>query len=191
MKRDRGLKIFRNIPEIKTERLLLRRFSVSDHNDMYEYASNDEVTRYLLWEPHENVRYTIRYIKYVIAKYRTGEFYDWAITLRESGKMIGTCGFTSFDFSNKSGEVGYVINPAYRGRGIAPEALRAVIRFGFEVLGLERIEAKYMVGNESSRRVMEKCGMSFEGIKRSGVFSKGMMRDIGVCAVLYGDLYES
>ena len=83
--------------------------------------------------------------------------------------MIGTCGFTRFDYSNNSAEIGYVINPEFRGRGIAGEAARRVIRFGFDELGLNRIEAKYMDGNVASRKVMEKIGMKYEGTMRGSL----------------------
>ena len=67
--------------------------------------------------------------------------------------MIGTCGFSSFDFANNSAEVGYVINPAYQKRGYAPEALLEVMMFGFMELNLHRIEARYMDGNDASRKI--------------------------------------
>ena len=98
--------------------------------------------------------------------------------------MIGTCGFTSFDFRNNSAEVGYVLNRSYWGKGIAPEALDAVIAFGFDELILRRIEAKFIIGNDNSRRVMEKCGMQFEGVLRSSMMVKHEYRDIGICSIL-------
>ncbi len=98
--------------------------------------------------------------------------------------MIGTCGFTSFDLPDNSAEVGYVLNRSRWGEELAPEALRAVLRFGFNYLGLHRIEAHYMVGNEKSLRVMQKVGMKFEGILRDFMFVKGDYVSVGVAAVL-------
>ena len=184
-------KIFSDMPELRTERLLLRRMRVSDCYDMYEYASNDAVTKYLTWSPHPDLEYTKQYLQYIQNHYKLGDFYDWAVILREEGKMIGTCGFTRFHFPHDSAEVGYVINPAYRGRGIADEALLAVMRFGFSSLGLHRIEAKYIEGNQASRRVMEKVGMTFEGIRRGEMMIKGVYRDIGVCAILRDEAQTS
>ena len=178
------------MPEIETERLLLRRLRADDAEDMFEYASDPEVTHYLTWFPHPDSRYTRDYLEYLGTRYRVGDFFDWAITLKESGKMIGTCGFTSFDYTNDSAEMGYVLNPKYRGQGIVPEALRAVLDFGFDNLALHRAEAKFIEGNEASRRVMEKVGMKFEGIKRGGMLIKGEYRDIGICAVLRDEFYK-
>jgi RimJ/RimL family protein N-acetyltransferase len=98
--------------------------------------------------------------------------------------MIGTCGFTRFDFPNDSAEVGYVLNPDYHGRGYATEAAGCVLRFGLERLGLHRIEARFMEGNEASLRVMQKLGMSLEGYRRESMLVKGQYRTIGVCSIL-------
>lgn len=172
------------MPTLSTERLTLRKMLVGDCYDMNEYARRADVTEYLTWSPHPSVDYTKEYLAYLSHHYTLGDFYDWALILKEENKMIGTCGFTRFSFPNDSAEVGYVINPKYRGRGLAPEALGEVIRFGFSTIGLNRIEAKYIVGNEASRRVMEKVGMRFEGVLRGGMKIKERYRDIGVCAVL-------
>ncbi len=184
MNRNAIYRIFSRMPTLATPRLVLRRMLPEDAQDMYEYACRADVTKYLTWYPHDSVRFTRDYLEYLEGRYATGDFFDWAITLRETGKMIGTCGFTSFDFDNDSGEVGYVLNPEFRGHEIIPEALHAVMKFGFQSLLLNRIEAHYIVGNDASRRVMEKVGMKFEGVRRSGMIIKGQYRDIGVCAVL-------
>ena len=190
IKRASIYKIFTRMPTLETERLKLRRMTVSDAHDMYEYAKNPEVTRYLTWYPHPDEEYTRDYLEYIGTRYRTGDFYDWAITLKENGKMIGTCGFTRFDFTDDSAEMGYVLNPAYRGKGIAPEALYAALQFGFDNLGLHRAEAKFIEGNDASRRVMEKVGMTFEGILRGSMLIKGEYKNIGICAVLREEFYK-
>lgn len=177
-------KTFTRMPKIVTERLLLRKLLPTDASDMYEYASLSSVTRYLLWNPHPDLNYTKRYLAYLQARYRLGEFYDFALICRADNKMIGTCGFVRFDTANESAEVGYVLNPHYYNQGYATEALRAVLDFGFTTLGLHRIEARYMKDNAASRRVMEKCGMQFEGVFHHLMFIKGRYEDIGICAAI-------
>ena len=184
MRRETVFKIFSNIPEIETERLILRKMGVADADDMYSYARRPDVTKYLTWNPHPNKNYTRDYLEYVETRYAAGEFFDWAIIEKISQHMIGTCGFTRFNFNANGGEVGYVINPDYRGRGYAPEALKAVMDFGFEVLKLVRIEANYMEGNLASRRVMDKVGMSYEGMHRSSMLVREEYKNICVCSVL-------
>ncbi len=184
MEKDEILKIFKNPPILECDRIILRKMDRSFADDMFEYASNPAVTKYLTWDVHPNRRFSYNYLGYVNSRYRTGEFFDWAITMRDSGKMIGTCGFTRFNFSSYSAEIGFVLNPKYWGYSIAPEASRRVIRFGFDTLELHRIEARYMENNIQSRRVMEKSGMTFEGIYRDMMLVRGQFVSVGVCSIL-------
>lgn len=184
MERDEIVKVFRHIPVLETKRLILRRMSRSDASDMFEYASNPAVTRFLTWDVHPNERFSANYLSFLQSKYRSGEFFDWAVTLRSSGKMIGTCGFSHFNFPAYAAEIGYVLNPAYWGHGVAAEAAARVISFGFETLGLNRIEARCMCGNAQSRRVMEKLGMTYEGTARDGIFVKNSFVSVETCSIL-------
>ena len=127
-------KYFRHVPTFETENLILRKIKVSDYTDMFEYSSLDSVTEYLTWNSHRNEEYTKRYLKLVQDQYYDGEFYDWAVVLKNENKMIGTCGFTSFDIENNAGEVGYVINPNYakkrlRNGSLAKNNVRGVYDF--------------------------------------------------------------
>ncbi len=188
MDRDTVYKTFRKVPILETKRLELRKLKASDYIDMYEYAKKDSVTKYLLWRSHPDAQYTRDYLRYVQTQYRAGEFFDWAIVLKRSGKMIGTCGFAKFDYDNNSAEIGYVVNPLYWRHGYATEAVKKVIDFGFSKLNLHRIEARYMIGNDASRHVMENCGMEFEGIHKSSLYVKEQYVDIGYCAIT-SDMY--
>ncbi|MBE6636914.1 MAG: GNAT family N-acetyltransferase [Ruminococcaceae bacterium] len=183
MTKSRLLRTFQHIPTLATPRLTLRRLSPSDAQDMFEYASQPLVTEYLLWCPHEDVEQTRRYLEALQTSYKHGEFFDWALEHSESGKMIGTCGFTSFDHEHRRAEVGYVLNPYYWGHGLASEAVLAVTEFAFRELNMNRVEAHFMEGNTRSRHVMERCGMTYEGMLQQYMFIKGDYRNIGICAV--------
>lgn len=187
MRREELYKIFCDIPTLSTERLTLRGMRSQDAEDMYRYASRADVTEFLLWSPHRSLSYTREYLKYVERRYSLGDFFDWAIVNKADEKMIGTCGFARIDAENQMGELGYVLNPEYHGKGVATEAAREVMRFGFETLGLHRIEARFMEGNDSSRRVMERLGMSFEGFARESIFVKGRYVTVGKYAILSRD----
>lgn len=194
MTKDKLYKIFSHIPVLTTDRLILRAIHPSDAENVYEYSSDIEVPKYLLWYPHESIDYTEHYLRKIKLDYRIGKFYDWALVLKNGenkGKMIGTCGFTSFDLHNNSAEVGYVLNRSFWGQGLAAEALREVLAFGFDELILRRIEAKYIAQNVNSRKVMEKCGMTFEGVLRSSMMVKGEYRDIGICSILSDEYIRS
>ena len=184
-------KVFKNPPQIETEHLILRAMRVSDAADMYEYASNPQTTEYLLWSPHPAQQSTAEYLRYIESLYKQGGFYDWAVILKSENKMIGTGGYAHVEEKHGCAEIGYVLNPAYWHKGYGTEVASELISFGFSVLGFNRIQARYMVGNEYSRSVMEKCGMTFEGIQRQLLYVKGKFRDIGFCAILREDYFKT
>ncbi len=179
-----GRKQFPHIPLLEGERVMLRRIMPGDAEDMYEYSRQPELTRFLLWDPHPSIEHTKRYIAYLQERYKARELYDWAVVLKESGKMIGTCGFASYHRETRIAEVGYVIAPAYQGCGFAPEALALLLRYAFCSMGLHRVEARCFVENEASKRVMEKCGLRYEGTARESLFVKGKYQTISSYAIL-------
>lgn len=184
MKKEKIFKVFTNIPTLHTERLSLRAMHPIDAEDMYDYASRPEVTKYLLWKEHKSVGYTKDYLFYIGTRYALGDFYDWAIIDRESRRMIGTCGFTRIDAANDCAEIGYVLNPDFHGKGYATEAVKKIIDFGFSELSFNRIEARFMKGNEASLRLMQRVGMTFEGYMRDLIFVKGNYRTVGISSIL-------
>ena len=184
MKKEKICSVFSSIPTLHTDRLTLRRLGAADVDDMFDYAKRQDVTEYLRWYPHQSKKYTSDYLRYISARYKLGDFYDWAVVEKESGKMIGTCGFTSFDLPHDSAEIGYVLNPEFHGKGYATEAATRVLEFGFSELSLHRIEARFMKENTASLRVMEKLGMTLEGYRRDGMLIKEKYRTIGVCSIL-------
>ncbi len=183
MRKEDIYQTFSDIPVLTTSRLTLRPMHPIDAQDMFEYARRADVTKFLLWSPHTSLEYTRDYLEYLQNRYALGDFYDWAVVERESGKMIGTCGFARIDAPNNSCEVGYVINPAFAGRGYATEAAECVIEFAFSKLSLHRVEARFMQGNDASLAVMKKLGMSFEGYHTDAIFVKGAYRTVGFCAI--------
>ncbi len=183
MNKRKALKIFKKMPTIRTERLTLRKLSISDSADMYDYSRRSVVTKYLLWTEHESETQTYNFLCDVCDWYKRGAYFDWAVTLTDGGKMIGTCGFTSFDFEHGRVEVGYVINPDFWGKGVATEAVSAVIEFAFKELGANRVEVHFIEGNNASLRVAEKCGMTFEGYLKQYMLIKGEYKNIGFAAV--------
>lgn len=184
-------KIFTHIPSLESERLTLRRILPEDAQDMYAYSQNPTVTRYLLWEEHPAMEYTQNYIGFLQERYDLGDFYDWALIEKASRKMIGSCGFTSIDLPNNSAEIGYVLHPDYWGQGYMTEAVKQVLTFGFATLGLSRISAVCMAENGASLRVMEKCGMSREGLLRRAVQAKGKQCDVYLAAMTDEDYFAS
>ena len=187
MTRD-DLKIFTKIPTLKTERLILRKITAQDLSDVYEYGSDPEVSKYLLWYPHTDKGYTRFYLNYLNVRYKKGEFYDWGVEYK--GKMIGTCGFTTFDIDNNSAEIGYVLNRRFWRMGIGFEAASEVMRFGFCDLSLNRIEVRFLCGNKSSEALAIKLGLRAEGTHRQVIKCKGEYRDVTVYAITRDEFFK-
>jgi ribosomal-protein-alanine N-acetyltransferase len=173
-----------NLPVIETERLLLRKITFDDAPDIFDYASDPEVSKYMGWEPHQSIQETYDYLERAMKRYQEHNPGPWAIVHRGNAKMIGTCFFSSWDRQHNSAEVGYMLNRRYWGQGYMAEAVRAIVGFGFRELGINRIQARCNVPNVGSARVMEKVGMSFEGVLRQQLFEKGSYIDVKIYSIL-------
>lgn len=143
---------------LKTDRLLLRPWRMSDLEDFYEYARVDGVGQMAGWAPHESIDIS----RGILERFISGKK---VFALEHEGKVIGSLGIEKYDenkfpeFSElKCREIGYVLSKDYWGRGLMPEAVGEVIRYLFEDLGADAIFCGYFVRNRQSARVQEKCG---------------------------------
>ena len=175
---------FRDLPSLETERLIIRKLTMKDANDIYEYASDPEVSKFVTWEPHKSVVDTVNFIRAIMKQYIDGQPSPWAIVHKENNKIIGTGGYNLWIKEHSKAEIGYAISARYWNRGIMTEALREIINFGFERMNLHRAEARVYVENTASERVMQKCGMKYEGILRESWFVKGIFQDIKMYSIL-------
>ena len=153
---------------IETERLILRRFKIEDANDMFNnWASDTEVTKYLTWPVHEDVSFTKSLLSGWIDMYEDGGYFNWAMELREKRSVIGNISVVHLDENIEGAEIGYCMSRAFWGKELMPEALRAVMDFLFEEVGLNRVAAYHDSNNLKSGRVMDKAGMKYEGTLRA------------------------
>jgi ribosomal-protein-alanine N-acetyltransferase len=179
--------VFSRLPTLDTPRLVLRRMVMADSGDIFDYSSDPEVSRHVLWEPHRSLQDSRAYLRFIQRQYRGNEPSSWGIVWRESGHVIGTIGFMWWNRENRSAEIGYSLHRAFWGKGIMTEALAAAVSFGFERMSLHRIEAQHTLGNPASGRVMEKCGMAKEGILRGRLYNRGAFWDVALYAILEDD----
>ena len=172
---------------LETHRLILRRYRIEDAEDMFSnWASDPEVTRFLTWPPHTSIDVTRYVLNDWISRYEDGGFFNWAIEWKETGSVIGNIAVTVLHEETEAAELGYCMSRAFWGRGIMPEALRAVMDYLFDTAGLNRIEASHDVNNPKSGRAMEKAGLKLEGIHRG--YGKN---NLGVCDVVIRALIKS
>ena len=178
---------FSRLPVLETEDLLLRKPAMKDAKDIYRYASDPEVARYVLWEPHRSLSETRSFIRFLRSRVRAGYPSSWVVTLRETGTVIGTIGFIWYSDENRSAELGYSFSREYWNRGYATQALRAVIGAVFRSLPVNRLEAQHDIRNPASGRVMEKSGLRQEGILRDRIVNKGEYVSTALYAILRSD----
>ncbi|MCJ8013856.1 GNAT family N-acetyltransferase [Paenibacillus sp. KQZ6P-2] len=154
---------------MQTERLMIREYQQDDFASVHRYASNPSVTKYTLWGPNTPEE-TKEHIDSMLAMQqqepRVG--YEFAVTLKASGEMIGGVGL---HVSGANGEIGYCFHPDYWGRGYAYESACAMLELGFGRLDLHRIYATCRPENTASERVMQKLGMQKEGHLREHLIS--------------------
>jgi [ribosomal protein S5]-alanine N-acetyltransferase len=170
-------------PILETPRLVLRELRDDDADAIYALFSDPAVTRY-----HDLDTFTAAVqAREFIARMRQ-RFVDragirWGI-VREDDLVIGTGGFNRWNIHDRFAHLGYELAQAAWGQGIMTEAIGAMIRFGFDWLDLNRIEAETMLGNVASMRVLERCGFQAEGVLRQRYFWKGAFHDMRMFSLL-------
>ena len=173
---------------LETERLILRRFVSEDADAMYKnWASDSEVTKFLAWPTHSSVDVS----KYVtddwVNSYSNEKYYQWAIVLKENGDVpIGSISAVDMKEDISMVQIGYCIGRNWWNKGITSEAMQEVMKFFFEEIGVNRVEARHDPKNPNSGKVMEKCGMKYEGTMRSAD-----KNNQGICDAVYYALLKS
>ncbi|MGJ8571025.1 MAG: GNAT family N-acetyltransferase [Hoeflea sp.] len=153
------------LPLMRTERLTLRLPTPTDARQLYDgYISNPEVAKYMSWVAHTDIDQTVGFLKHCIAAFEQKTNFEYAIeTTAKPGVAIGMIGM--HPLPNGVG-FGYVIAPPYWNQGIASEALKHLVDWSLNQTGVFRAQAHCDTENPASARVMEKAGMSFEGVLR-------------------------
>ncbi len=173
---------------LETNRLILRRFVNEDASAMYKnWASDSEVTKYLMWPTHSSKEISEEITKDWVSSYTNEKYYQWAIVVKENGKEpIGSIAVVQMDESTSMMHIGYCIGKAWWHKGITSEALKAVMDFLFDEVEVNRIESRHDPRNPNSGAVMKKCGMKYEGTLRSADWNNQ-----GICDASYYALLKS
>jgi len=176
---------------LTTERLILRPFIVEDAQAMYDnWASDDEVTRFLMWPTHSSVEVSHMVASDWVSHYDDAKFYQWAIVPRpeafggKGGEPIGSISAVEVDDRTERVHIGYCIGREWWKKGITSEALSELIRFFFEEVGAGRVEARHDPNNPNSGKVMLHCGMKYEGTHRKSDFNNQGICDCAYYAIL-------
>ena len=171
-------------PTLTTERLRLRSFTLADAPSVQRLAGRREIADTTLTIPHPYGDGVAEdWIEAQASGFEGGRLVTCAVTDAGSGQLVGAVGI-SMDAAHAVAELGYWIGVPFWGRGYATEAARALTGFGFEELQLNRVQARHLVRNPGSGRVMQKLGMRYEGTLRQALKKWGRFEDVAIYAVL-------
>jgi ribosomal-protein-alanine N-acetyltransferase len=178
------LSFFDAFPALETARLLLRELNAGDGQALFAVFADDEVTRFYNVDTMDDVAPAQTIIARMRSRYTERVGIRWAIVDKADGRLIGTIGFNAIDASDHRAVVGYELARRAWGRGFATEALSRVVQYGHAKIGLNRIEAAVMKGNEASVRVLRKVGFEEEGILRAYGYWKAEYHDLRIFSIL-------
>lgn len=178
-------------PVLETSRLYLRKIIDDDASDIFEYLSDDTVTKYLGKESLTNIDGAYEIINKIEINYNDRRGIRWGIIHKEHEKLIGTIGFDGIQIKNKRADIGYDINSNYWRQGFATEAINEVINFGFNSLDLNRIGSVVYPDNIASLNLLEKVGFTKEGLLREYIIQNNKERDTVVLSLLRKEYLQS
>lgn len=159
---------------IETERLILRKFKISDDETMLKYWIADKKIQSLYSEPVYTTKAEVdELLEKYINSYQKNDYYRWAIIEKNSGECIGQIAYFLVDSKNNFAEIEYCIGSDFQCKGYATEATKAVIQYGFDKINLHKVQICTKTINKPSKRVIEKCGFTYEGTLRDYFYMDG------------------
>jgi [ribosomal protein S5]-alanine N-acetyltransferase len=176
-------------PRVETEHLVLRGYEPNDAKAIFEYASDPETTRYMAWNRSRTLEDVHHFLDVIVAHNYEHSELDYAITLREDEQCcIGGIGLYWRPREHQVMELGYILRRDHWGKGIIPEAGRALLQFVVANSDVERIYAPIFACNAKSRRAAEKLGMQLDGVLRSALSLHGQRWDEAIYSILRSDV---
>ena len=178
---------FTPFPVLQTERLTLREINDDDLQTFFEMRSNEEVMKYVGRPRPQSPEELLPFMEQIKNGIKERKDIAWAITFKGSPEMIGQIGFWRNELDNHRGEVGYMLRPHVFGKGIASEALKGVLEYGFTRMNFHSVKGCVDPANAASINVLEKNGFVKEAHFRENYFFNGQFLDTGEYSLLASD----
>ena len=175
---------FDPFPVLTTERLILRQMTAADANEVFFFRSDDVVMKYIGRAKAQSVDEAVKWLEMVNDRLVSNEGINWAVTLQGDPKMIGNIALWRIERENYRAEVGYVMHPEHYGKGIMSEALREVLKYGFNVMKLHSVEANIDPENIASKNLLERNGFVREAYFKENFFFDGVFYDSAIYSLL-------
>ncbi len=175
---------FHPFPVLSTDRLLLRKIEKSDVNEIFILRSDKSVMQFIERSAAKSIEEAIIFIQSIDDLIKNNEAIQWAITLKNDSKLIGTICIWNISKEHHRGEIGYALHPDAHGKGFMQEALTEVVNFGFKVLKLHSIEADVNPNNIASIKLLERNKFIREGFFKENIFFDGKFFDTAVYSLL-------
>lgn len=170
-------------PIIETERLILRKLETTDINDLFEILSSERVTKYYGKYPMKNLSESEDLILKFHKAFSEQKSIRWGIELKEINRIIGTCGFHCWNKNHFRAEVGYELGEAFWNKGYATEAISDILKYGFELMNLKRIEAIVYPENKPSEKLLLNLGFEHEGLLKKYANFRDKQQDLNIFAI--------
>lgn len=171
-----------SFPTIETHRLKLTSFSEDDSTALLSLFSDPDVVKYYDLDVLTQDAEALKLIALFNARFHSGEGIRWAIRLKETEQLIGTCGFNSWSAKMRSAVIGYDLQSKFWGLGLATEAITEIINAAFthklQCSDINRIQADTVLGNSASESLLRRIGFKEEGIRRQSGYWKGQFHDL-------------
>ncbi|WP_017413897.1 GNAT family N-acetyltransferase [Clostridium tunisiense] len=171
-------------PQIETERLMLKEVSLANSMDMFEIFSDEETLKYYDVEPVHKVAEVNKLIEVLQNRFKNKRGIRWGLYLKDSGKLIGTCGYHDVNREALRAEIGYELSRDFWRKGYMKEALEVILDYGFNNMGLNRIQALVEPENEKSIGILKRVGFTKEGVLRDYEYFRRCFKHCTMLSIL-------
>lgn len=175
---------FSPYPTFETKRLLLRKITTDDINEVFFLRSNKNVLKYLDKHPSKTKEEALTFITLIDELERSNDAINWGITLKGNNTLLGNICIWNISKEHHRGELGYALHPDFHGKGIMQEAMEAVIEYGFKKAKLHTLEANVNPNNQASIKLLERNGFVREAYYKENYFFDGKFLDTAIYSLL-------